>query len=410
MGRSRKTRRISISRKLTFETLENRQLLAANILVVTDAASANQQPDDNSLLDFLKAAGNTIDADSGPFTAAPPTASQLADVDVIIVSRTITSGNYTQGTEPQDWNALNKPLLLMSPFLARSSHWGWINSTSLPADQAAPTNYNAFANAANPFVNGQTTAFATAGVQIDSLQSAAVPAGTTTVSTATVSGTIVAAIVDLPSGTTTFNSKGTLGGRRVYFTMPDYPDKANQDFADVLSANAKQIVLNIIDQIALPNGVLEAENATLVGPVVATDQTGFTGTGFADYGTAPGQYIEWNVNASQAGIYTVDFRYANGSGADRPLELSANGIVDQASLAFNPTPAWTTWRHVVEQVALNAGSNLVRLTMNGTSGPNIDNLAMELWPATQLCFLNPSERRLDNCRLQTAATCLSLNP
>ena len=31
--------------------------------------------------------------------------------------------------------------------LARS-HWGWINSTNLPADAAAPTNYNAFPNAA----------------------------------------------------------------------------------------------------------------------------------------------------------------------------------------------------------------------------------------------------------------------
>jgi hypothetical protein len=367
-------RRISSVRKLRFEALESRQLLAANILVVTDPASAGQQPDDNSLLDFLKAAGNTIDSDSGPFTTAPPTAAQLADVDLIVVSRATTSGNYTQGTEPQDWNALNKPLLLMSPFLARSSHWGWINSTNLPADQGAPANYNAFPNAANPFVSGQTTAYATAGSQIDSLQSTAVTAGATTVATATVSGTTVAAVVDMAAGTTAFNSKGTFGARRVYFTMPDYPDKANQDFGDVLTPNAKQIVLNIIDQIALPNGVLEAENATLVGPVVATNQTGFTGTGFADYGTTPGQYIEWNVNASQAGMYTLDFRYANGSATDRPLELRANGVVDQPALAFTPTGAFSIWRHVVEQVALNAGNNLVRLTMNGTDGPNVDNL------------------------------------
>src|SRR5215212_3847515 len=139
----RKERRMLSVRKLRFETLECRQMLAANILVITDPASAGAQPNDNSLLDFLIAAGNTIDADSGAFTTAPPTAAQLADVDLIVVSRATTSGNYTQGTEPQDWNALNKPLLLMSPFLARSSHWGWINSTTLPADQGAPANYNA---------------------------------------------------------------------------------------------------------------------------------------------------------------------------------------------------------------------------------------------------------------------------
>ena len=155
--------------------------------------------------------------------------------------------------------------------------------------------------------------------------------------------------------------------------MPDYPDKANQDFDDVLTQNAKEIVLRIINQIAEVS-VLEAENATLSGPTVETLNAGFTGTGYADYGTTPGQYIEWNVNAPQAGIYTLDFRYANGAAANRPLELRVNAAVDQAALAFNPTGAWTTWQHVTEQVALNAGSNIVRLTMNGIEGPNIDNL------------------------------------
>ncbi len=372
--RARTGRRMSAIRKLTFETLESRQLLAANILVVTDPAGASNQPDDNDLLNFLTAAGHTIDADSGAFTAAPPSAAQLADVDLIIVSRTTISGNYDDGTEPQDWNALNKPLLLMSPFLARSSHWGWLNSTTLPADAAAPTTYNAFPNAAHPFVNGLTTAYAAAGVQIDSLISTTIPAsGATTVATITTTGGTAAAIVDIQAGATAFNSKGTFGARRVYFTMPDYPDKAAQDFDDVLTQNAKDIVLRIVDQIAEAS-VLEAEDATLSGPTVATENVGFTGTGYADYGTTPGQYIEWNVTASQTGLYTLDFRYANGSAADRPLELRVNAAVDQASLAFLPTGAWTTWQHVTEQVVLNAGSNLVRLTMTGAEGPNIDNL------------------------------------
>ena len=324
------------TRKLHFEPLECRHLLATNILVVTDPASASQQPDDNALLDFLTAAGYTIDADSGAFTAAPPTPAQLADVDLILVSRTTASGNYDDGTEPQDWNALNKPLLMMSPFLARNSHWGWINSTTLPADAAAPTTYNAFPNAAHPFVNGLTTAYAAAGVQIDSLNSTTVPASATTVATITTTGGNAAAIVDIPAGATAFNSKGTFGGRRIYFTLPDYPDKVNQDFDDVLTQNAKDIVLRIINQVAEVS-VLEAENATLSGPTVETLNTGFTGTGYADYGTTPGQFIEWNVNVAQAGIYSLDFRYANGSAANRPLELRVNAAVDQAALAFNPT-------------------------------------------------------------------------
>lgn len=372
-SKNRYRRSTAFGKRLHFEPLEMRSMLATNILVVTDPASASQQPDDIALFDFLTNAGYTIDADSGAFTAAPPTPAQLADVDLIIVSRTTSSGNYDDGTEPQDWNALNKPLLLMSPFLARSSHWGWLNSTTLPADAAAPTAYNAFPNAAHAFVNGLTTAYATAGMQIDSLVSTTVPATATTVATITTTGGNAAAIVDIPVGATAFNSKGTFGGRRVYFTMPDYPDKANQDFDDVLTQNAKDIILRIINQVA-DVSVLEAESATLSGPTVETLNTGFTGTGYADYGTTPGQYIQWNVNVAQAGIYNLDFRYANGSAADRPLELRVNAAVDQASLSFNPTSAWTTWQHVVEQVALDAGNNLVRLTMNGAEGPNIDSL------------------------------------
>ena len=155
--------------------------------------------------------------------------------------------------------------------------------------------------------------------------------------------------------------------------MPDYPDKANQDFDDVLTQNANDIVLRIIDQIPEVS-VLEAEDATLSGPTVETVNAGFTGTGYADFGATPGQFIEWNVNVPQAGLYTLDFRYANGSAADRPLELRVNAAVDQAALAFIPTGAWTTWQIVTEQVALNAGNNTVRLTLTGADGPNVDSL------------------------------------
>src|SRR5262245_57542296 len=114
-GRTSAGRRKSASRKLMFELLEHRQLLAANILVVSDPASAQQQPTEDALLNCLIAGGHTIDADSGPFITGPPTAAQLADVDVILVSRTLTSGNYIDGVnEAQAWNALGKPLILMS--------------------------------------------------------------------------------------------------------------------------------------------------------------------------------------------------------------------------------------------------------------------------------------------------------
>lgn len=362
-----------VSKKLQLELLETRLALAVNVLVVTDPANASAQPDDTALLSFLTAAGHTIDADSGPFTAAPPTPAQLADVDLIIVSRTVQSGNYDDGTERVDWNALSKPMIVMSPHLARSSHWGLLSGTTIVNDAATPANYNAFPNPSHPFINGQTTSFTPAGITIDGLVSTTVPAGATTVATITVSGQTEAAIVDIPAGSTSFGGSGNFGGRRVFFTTPQYPDVVNQDFDDVLTANSYQILRNIINQIA-SSDALEAESATLSGPIVDALHAGFTGTGYADFGNTAGQFIEWNLNASIAGLYTLQFRYANGSAANRPLSLSVNGVVKNAALAFNPTGAWTTWSASSFQTALSAGVNTIRLTLLGGDGPNIDNL------------------------------------
>jgi hypothetical protein len=365
--------RVYSSRRLTFDQLEQRHLLAANILVVTDPTSAAQQPDDAALLNFLIAAGHTIDADSGTFTAGVPTAAQLADVDLILVSRTTISGNYITGTERADWTALDNPILVMSPHLARSSHWGLLNSTTIISNAPAPTDYNAFPNASHPFVAGLTTSYTPGGVTIDSLASTAVPAGTTTVATITVGGGTHAAIVDIPAGAAAFGGIGNFGARRVFFTMPEYPDVVNQDFDDVLTANANQILLNIIDEIAIADQ-LEAEDATLSGPTIETQHPSFTGTGYIDFGNTAGQFVEWNVNAPAAGLYTLHFRYANGAAADRPLELRVNGAVDVTALSFAPTGGWATWAVTTEQVPLAAGANTVRLTLLGGDGPNIDHL------------------------------------
>jgi hypothetical protein len=64
----------------------------------------------------------------------------------------------------------------------------------------------------------------------------------------------------------------------------------------------------------------EAEQAVLNGAIVATNQTGYTGTGFADYQNATGDYIEWTVNAAAAGSFSLQFRYANGGSTNRPCD------------------------------------------------------------------------------------------
>jgi uncharacterized delta-60 repeat protein len=120
----------------------------------------------------------------------------------------------------------------------------------------------------------------------------------------------------------------------------------------------------------------QAEAARLAGPVVASEHPGFTGDGFADYRHAGGDSVEFAVDTRFAGRYDLDFRYANGGSADRPLELRVDGQVVAPRLSFAPTGSWRTWNTVTQSVLLTPGRHAIRLTAVGSSGPNLDELTM----------------------------------
>lgn len=132
---------------------------------------------------------------------------------------------------------------------------------------------------------------------------------------------------------------------------------------------------NLVVQVAVSqSGTLEAEKAVISGAVIASNQPGYTGTGFVDYVNATGDYIEWTLNATAAGSFLLKFRYANGGSTNRPLKLQVNGTTLAASLAFSPTGSWATWSNSSFAANLIAGANKIRLTTIGSNGPNIDNL------------------------------------
>src|SRR6266508_1613022 len=123
--------------------------------------------------------------------------------------------------------------------------------------------------------------------------------------------------------------------------------------------------------------VLQAENATLSQAVVATNHTGFTGTGFVDYNNVTGSFVEWTVNAATAGNVSLVIRYANGSTVNRPMSIAVNGTVIAAAAAFNPTGSWDTWADTTIVASLVAGANMVRATATTASGgPNVDKLTV----------------------------------
>jgi unsaturated rhamnogalacturonyl hydrolase len=121
----------------------------------------------------------------------------------------------------------------------------------------------------------------------------------------------------------------------------------------------------------------EAEDAVISQGTVASDHTGYTGTGFVDYTNVSGSYVEFTVDAAQAGSTTLAFRFANGTTANRPMDISVNGTTVAAGVAFPGTGAWTSWQSKSVTADLAAGGNVVRATATtANGGPNLDSLTL----------------------------------
>ncbi len=112
---------------------------AANIVWITENTDAANppSPDDVGWTDLLTANGHTVvRRDVRDLDVNPGGVTDLNAADLVIVSRDTNSGNYNNGgaggVEATAWNSLTSPLILMSSYLVRSSHWKWFNNTGNP--------------------------------------------------------------------------------------------------------------------------------------------------------------------------------------------------------------------------------------------------------------------------------------
>lgn len=164
-------------------------------------------------------------------------------------------------------------------------------------------------------------------------------------------------------------------------TLPAGSSSVAYRFDSSDSGNVNLDSLTVTDVPAPPPGQLEAESATLSGgAVIATDHTGYTGTGFV------GGYTDGNkgnaattfaVTASIAGTSTITVRYANGTGAAMTLSLYVNGgKVGQISLPA--TANWDSWSTRTDTVSLTAGANSIayRFDTTDSGNVNLDNVAV----------------------------------
>jgi glucose/arabinose dehydrogenase len=123
----------------------------------------------------------------------------------------------------------------------------------------------------------------------------------------------------------------------------------------------------------------EAESATVSQGVVESNHAGFSGTGFVNLDNVVGSSVEFGVDAPTAGNGTLVIRFANGTTADRPMDIAVNGSTVVAAQSFPGTGAWTTWQTVTIATPLRSGANTVRATSTSANGgPNLDALDVEV--------------------------------
>lgn len=103
----------------------------------------------------------------------------------------------------------------------------------------------------------------------------------------------------------------------------------------------------------------EAENATRLGSArINTNHTGYSGTGFVDAMEFIGSGVQFAVNASSAGTYSVKLYYSHCMGTSQTLSVYVNGV-DIVQTSLPSLASWDTWGYIAQSLTLNAGYNTI---------------------------------------------------
>ncbi len=107
----------------------------------------------------------------------------------------------------------------------------------------------------------------------------------------------------------------------------------------------------------------------------------YSGTGYVDYGSVPGDSLTFTVNVAEAGDYDLNFRYATNDA--RPMDFSVNGAAT-SSLAFLSTDpdgggaeeGFDHWGYETLTASLVAGENTLVMSIpaGANKGPNLDRI------------------------------------
>jgi len=238
----------------TFRNAINYMLGGAKIVLVTEEADADADGawDDQNLVNWLVDQGHFVDVQRGTMMELDDSKIELLNAaDLVIFSRSTNSGNYDDGEEPTQWNAVTTPLIQMSAYLVRNSRWHWLdsgtatNNSGAPAMQVLDASHPIFAgvtldpnnvvDALDPNVGaGETSFCGTLDAGNGALLAQAV-------------GAELAWIAEWPAGVEFYPGAGQVaGGKRLYFAAGTQEVDLTPQGALNLSAAGEQMFANAI--------------------------------------------------------------------------------------------------------------------------------------------------------------------
>ncbi len=136
---------------------------------------------------------------------------------------------------------------------------------------------------------------------------------------------------------------------------------------------------------SLDSSHYEGENTVMINSIPESTNSGFSGTGYANFNNEIGSSVEFAVCVSNDGEKNIRITFANGSSNVRPVSVSVNGSVVINTLDFYPTGSWTTWNTENISFQLHKGINTIRFTsLSPDGGPNLDKIQFESAVSTMI--------------------------
>jgi hypothetical protein len=232
------------------------------------ATPAHTDAPDKAYTDLLTGAGHTV---TRFLSSGTPNVAALNDFDLVIISRSVPSGDYETDPETAAWNGITAPMIITGGYVLRNNRLGFTTGTTIP-DTTAPVNLTVnnpshpiFAGVSlgagnttvNPYANIVT--FSGALQRGVSVNTNPVAGGGTVLATIGTAGDPAfggMVIGEWPAGSVLGTTPpDTLGGRRlVFLTGSREAAGASSETAGLfdLTADGQRMFLNAVTHMAVP--------------------------------------------------------------------------------------------------------------------------------------------------------------